>query len=282
MLTLLIASITASSPDAWVVLSRKAGVNGVKALDAAEAVAKTLDVPTRIPVQDVTVCKGKRACLLEMARKNQVEVLIAVEVAKVLDQGVLHVEAISVEEDGASLGTVDAEGKVDALVKTATPQLKGDLLKRVRLALGLDRPAAVAVVPPPPVSTPTPEPVIVSPPPMPELKTRVEPKRVNLVRLLPGIVGVALLGTGIGLRGAAGGEAEALRSQARMRTLGDLELDAIAQRGSTLQSVGLTGIALGVAGIGASVAWILFGEELYATISPTFGGAMVGVHGVIP
>lgn len=284
MLAMVLGAMTAASPDAWVVLSRKTGVTTATAMEVAESVAKRLEVPTRLPVQDVTVCKAKKACLIELARKNQVEVLITVEVAKIVNVGALRVESISVEEDGASLGSADAEGEVGKLVDVVSPKLV-PLLAKTKTALGLDRvaepPAPTPVVtapvppPPPPLVQPQPnEPTLVT--------TSVEPRRVTFVRLLPAIAGVALVGAGVGLRFAAESEAQTLRQQATMRTLSDRELEAIASRGSLTQTFSAVAIGAGIAGIGASLAWILFGGEVTASLVPGTSGGSVVISGEFP
>src|SRR5438105_1017228 len=100
-------------PEAWVVVTRRSGVAKPQALDFARAVSTTLaerGVPTPTPVDDATSCAAKVPCLMDLAQKKGVSVLVAVEAGSALDDVVLHVEALSVDEFGKKLATFDFTG----------------------------------------------------------------------------------------------------------------------------------------------------------------------------
>lgn len=151
-LTTLLSSSVNATPQAWVVLSRRTGVTAPKAMATAAEIASSLKgVPLPIALQDLTTCKAKKVCLLDAARKKSAAVLITVEVGAVLDDGTLRVEALSVDEDGRSLGVVDADGPVAGLVGKAAPKLAGDFSTSLRNALGLVPPPEPKPIPPAPL-----------------------------------------------------------------------------------------------------------------------------------
>lgn len=151
-LSTLISTSTAATPQAWVVLSRRTGVSAPKAMATATDVSAALKgVPLPIALDDLTTCKAKKVCLLDAARKKSAAVLVTVEVGAVLEDGTLRVEALSVDEDGKSLGVVDADGPVAGLVAKATPKLNGDFSTTLRNALGLVPPPEPKPVPPAPL-----------------------------------------------------------------------------------------------------------------------------------
>jgi hypothetical protein len=187
-LSALVSTTHAAAPQAWVVLSRRTGITGPKALAAAADVSSKLKgVPVPATVDDLTSCKAKRVCLIEAARKKQVAVLVTVEVGAVLDDATLRVEGLSIDEDGKSLGTVEADGPLAGLVAKAEPKLSGEFSTTLRSTLGL-------VPPPQPKVEPTPvvvAPLVTAPPPQ-------EPTPASAVTVAPAVTAEAKPGFGAG------------------------------------------------------------------------------------
>ncbi|MBE2254204.1 MAG: hypothetical protein IAE78_32040 [Myxococcus sp.] len=106
----------------------------------------------------------------------------------------------------------------------------------------------------------------------------------SMTRWIPAFVGGAVLLSGVGLRVAAGLDANTLRAQASMRTLSNMEIDAIASRGSTLQTLGWAGVGVGAAAIAASVLWVLLDVPPTAQVAvlPTRNGLEVGLSLELP
>lgn len=186
-LSALVSTSHAAAPQAWVVLSRRTGITGPKGLAAATEVSSKLKgVPVPATVDDLTSCKAKRVCLIEAARKKQVAVLVTVEVGAVLDDATLRVEGLSVDEDGKSLGTVEADGPLAGLVAKAEPKLSGDFSTTLRTTLGLVPPPQPKVEPPPVVA-----PLVTAPPPQ-------EPPPAPTVTPAPAVTAEAKPGFGAG------------------------------------------------------------------------------------
>ena len=208
---------TSATPQAWVVLSRRSGVAVPKALQAAKDVSARLSsagIPL-VEVEDVTTCKGKKVCLLELARKKQVPVLVTVELGAAMDDGTLRIEALSVDEDGKQLALVELDGPVGNLVPRSYPRLDGNLVPAVRNALGLNAPEPVVVAKPEPKPEPEPvkpAPVVeLVPPPMPPSVEAPAPSKPFFTT--PRVIGTILGGAGVaggvvaGIFGAQAGSA---------------------------------------------------------------------------
>lgn len=291
MLSLALCAVVATShaatPQAWVVLSRRTGITSPKALAAATDVASKLKgVPLVAAVEDLTTCKAKRVCLVEAARKKQAAVLVTVEVGAVLDDATLRIEGLSIDEDGKSLGVVDADGALASLVTKAEPKLSGEFSTTLRNTLGLTPPPQPKVEPPPVV------PMVTAPPP--ETKPEVTPPVVTPVVVAeakpfftPGrIAGVAVAGAGAAalvVGGVFGAQASAGAAKVKM-LCPDAQCtnpEAFTTYNQAAQSQNL-GVALSVAGgvalaAGAVVFLINPGGEApaaSAVVVPVQGGVM--------
>lgn len=289
MLSLALCAVVATShaatPQAWVVLSRRTGITSPKALAAATDVASKLKgVPLVAAVEDLTTCKAKRVCLVEAARKKQAAVLVTVEVGAVLDDATLRIEGLSIDEDGKSLGVVDADGALASLVTKAEPKLSGEFSTTLRNTLGLTPPPQPKVEPPPvvpmvtaPPADPKPTPAVVTPVVVAEAKPFFTPGR---------IAGVAVAGAGAAalvVGGVFGAQASAGAAKVKM-LCPDAQCtnpEAFATYNQAAQSQNL-GVALSVAGgvalaAGAVVFLINPGGEAPAAsaiVVPVQGGVM--------
>lgn len=290
MLSLALCAVVSTShaatPQAWVVLSRRTGITSPKAMAAAADVASKLKgVPMAAAVEDLTTCKAKRVCLVEAARKKQAAVLVTVEVGAVLDDATLRVEGLSIDEDGKSLGVVDADGALAALVTKAEPKLSGEFSTTLRNTLGLTPPPQPKVEPPPVV------PMVTAPPPetKPEVAPVVTPVVVAEAKpfFTPGrIAGVAVAGAGAAalvVGGVFGAQASAGAAKVKM-LCPDAQCtnpEAFTTYNQAAQSQNL-GVALSVAGgvalvAGAVVFLINPGGDApaaSAVVVPVQGGVM--------
>lgn len=291
MLSLALCAVVSTShaatPQAWVVLSRRTGITSPKAMAAANDVASKLKgVPMAAGVEDLTSCKAKRVCLVEAARKKQAAVLVTVEVGAVLEDATLRVEGLSIDEDGKSLGVVDADGPLAGLVTKAEPKLSGEFSTTLRNTLGLTPPPPPKVEPPPVV------PMVTAPPPEP--KPEVTPPPVTPVVVAeaktfftPGrIAGVAVAGAGAAalvVGGVFGAQASAGAAKVKM-LCPDAQCtnpEAFTTYNQAAQSQNL-GVALSVAGgvalaAGAVVFLINPGGDApaaSAVVVPVQGGVM--------
>lgn len=288
--TLLSSSMTAA-PQAWVVLSRRTGVSGPKAVATATEVASSLKgVPLPIALEDVTTCKAKKVCLLDAARKKQAAVLITVEVGAVLEDGTLRVEALSVDEDGKSLGVVDADGPVAGLVAKASPKLGGDFSMTLRNALGLVPPPEPKPVPPAPLVDAKP----VEPPPVTVAAAPVEVGKTAEPSFFTGgrIAGLVVGGAGavaLIVGGVFGLQASASAAQVKMLCPDGAQCtnpEAFARYKQAADAQNL-GVALSVGGAaalaaGAVVFFLNPGGSTTAMIVPTPTGAMGSVTFALP
>ena len=293
-LSALLSSSHAATPQAWLVLSRRTGVSAPKAMAAAGAVGQALSgVPLNISIEDQTICKAKRVCLLDAARKKGAAVLVTVEVGAVLEDGSLRVEAVSVDEDGRSLGIVEADGPVAGLVAKAAPMLAGDFSTTLRAALGLVPPPVPKMETPAPLVRVEPaelRPVEVKPPPPPTVGKAAEPSFFSGGRL----VGLGVAGAGAAalvVGGVFGLQASSAAAKVKMlcpegtQCTSPEAFTAYKQAGEAQN----LGVALSVGGAVALVAGaVLFfvnpGAEspATATLVPMPGGIMASVSVVLP
>lgn len=231
--TALISTLAAA--DVQVVVSRRSGVAKPQANDVAKAVLAGLDAKAfsvgKAPL-DGTSCNGKKPCLMALGRKEGAAGLVLLEVALVLDDGVVRAEAVSVEEDGRRVALAEYEGALTAKAaitqavqklnaplkalvagdsKPAEPAKPPEVTKPVEAA----KPPAVAVKPAPvsaPVSAPAPapapkpaEPPVVAATPPPPAPAVSEPPTEVSVQPAPaaGMSGVRVVGLVVGGLGVA-------------------------------------------------------------------------------
>jgi hypothetical protein len=103
------------------------------------------------------------------------------------------------------------------------------------------------------------------------------PPPIPFTRFVPGIAGGVLLAAGVGLRIAAGLEADTLRAHIKEPPqLTANEIVEIGRRGNSLQLFSALAMGVGVAGIATSVVWILVGgpPTASASVTPVAGGAV--------
>jgi hypothetical protein len=285
MLTLaLLYSLAASTPQTLVTVSRRSGVSAPKAMDLARQVAAQLEgVPQTLPLGDSTACKGKRLCLMTEARKLGATVLVTVEITRVLDDGSLRVEALSLDEDGKRLEQVLVEGPFEGLLEKATPSVRKELAAAVRATLGLvvvEVPLVEASPPPPPSVLPVASPVLEAP----SLTAPAQPAALSGGR----IAGLAIAGGGAAallVAGAFGVSAATQAANSRVlcpRDLGPCG-DPIALRDYTNAvraqnaSVALSVVGGAALAVGALVFFIDPGAKVSgasAVVVPVQGGAM--------
>jgi hypothetical protein len=284
MLTSVLLSVLVASPTVGVVLSKRGGVSLNDANARVLMVEKALGVPASVSGFDLSECGGKIGCLVKFGREKNFAVLVAVETASVLDEAIVSVRAISVEEDGKLLDTasVKAPGSaLDAALKTALMPM-GTKLKE-RLA------PQVVVAPPAPVAPPMPptergEDVK----PVPRVAgadtaglptTRVDDGVRTATRTgLSPIARWGPLGISLALVAAGGvsfGLSKGPATRLKNDTLNDAQIDELASRGQTLQTLGLIGLIGGGVSAAGSLIFALiypYEEQSVAVSGYAFGG----------
>jgi hypothetical protein len=161
-------------PEAWVVVTRRSGVAKPAALDLARTLSAALTergVPNPTPPDDAGNCNAKVPCLVELAQKKGVSVLITVEAGSALDDVVLHCEALSVEEFGKKVSTFDFTGPANTFAANLKDKVEEIFAPAVRGVLGLATPVAKA---PEAKPEPTPE---AKPPVVAEAPKPAEPSK---------------------------------------------------------------------------------------------------------
>jgi hypothetical protein len=282
LLALVLALVVhqASAPAPWVVLTRRQGVAQPSAAAQLAAVRGVLvegGVATP-PVGDLTKCQRKLPCLISEAKAKGASVLIAVESARVVDEAVVKVDLLSIDEDGRKVESVVAQGPNATILDVLSTQTRTVMLPAVKRALGLTEVPPVVVAPPP-----APLPIVVTtPPPPPPPVSVVEPAPTpatssTFVRWVPGLVGVAAAGAGVGVFLSAATERERL-------TAGGLEMNEVrplVESGKTKEGVGVGLMVGGGAAVLASVIWALAAPKAPATASlvPHATGAALVVGG---
>jgi len=287
-----------ATPTADVVLSRRSGVALPRAQELAANVAEVLKRSVTVGgPTDASACKGKRACLLEGARKRGVSVVVTVEVGAALSEGSLRVEALSVDEDGRSLALVESDGKVESLVESARAGLETRLVPALRAALGLTPkeapPPPPIVESPPPVVTP-PAVTVTEPPPVaipPAVTTTPEAPAsgwsgTKIAGVVLGGVGVLGLGLGAGFGIMTLGNASELNRRCPAGSpCTDPQAYASWQQASQSQTIAGLGAGIGGAAlIGGIVLFLASGSSAATppavTVSggPTAGGGMAEVR----
>ncbi len=274
-------------PEAWVVVSRRSGVAKPQALDLARTLATALaerGVPTPTPVDDASSCAAKVPCLVDLAQKKGVSVLVAVEAGSALDDVVLHVEALSVEEFGKKLSTFDFTGAPKEFSVNLKDKLEEFFAPSVRNTLGLGSPVAKVEPAPPPKKPEEPKPA--EPAPVVEKPAEPPPAAAVVVAKpsdsggigpmkIAGIAGMAigaiLLGTSIGF----GVNTLGLESQRKALCMpgaqcSDPQAFDLFDRARSSQTVGVTLAVIGgvVAAAGAVLFVLDLGGGSTATVTP--------------
>lgn len=259
MLFALCASALAASPvDVAVVVSRQDGVSQTlsKAHLAATVqvlTAKGLTV-TQPPI-DALSCAGKRPCLVSLMRGQRIPVLVTVELAGVLDEVVVFVEALSLEEDGRRLLRVETKsegGKVAPLADVLPPLADAiqTYLKPVEVAAAKPAPAPVTPPTPPAALVPAePAPTTAAPAPAPPSVTEkaTSPRALAWAPLLAAGTFGLTSGVFYGLMRSTEAEILMAGDRARVRQL--------VPHGETLQAI--SGVMLGLALANAAVGVVM-------------------------
>src|SRR4051794_23435504 len=127
-------------PEAWVVVTKRSGIAKPASMEMAKTIAETLTakgVPNATEPADLTSCNGRLTCLMEAAAKNKIAVLISVQVASVLEDVVIHAEALSVEEDARKVSTYDYEGPLRQFSADAVQKFDDNFVPAIRSTLGI-------------------------------------------------------------------------------------------------------------------------------------------------
>ncbi len=281
LFAVLVTAQTVTPADIAVVVTRREGVSKVQSTEVASHCADVLR-KGGLAVADKPVdglsCGGKKSCLVALGRKSQHSVLVLLETATILDDGVLRAEAVSIEEDGKRLAVSEYEGSLatPALLTPTFTKLVAPLLKATQ-----GKAAAAQAVPPPP--DPVVAPQAQAKPPEPAAVTPPEPAPTPVsapaaVTVTPPaatgpsgrtIAAVVLLAAGVAAgvgAGVAGGQALAenekvsmlcpVRNQCvdpQMPTRVNPEATAAAERARSAQTAGIilaaSGGALAVTGL---------------------------------
>lgn len=279
----LLLSASETRPEALVAISKRSGVARGQATELAKAFAATLKdkgVPVAGDVEDLVTCAGKIPCLVEAARKKGVAVLVILDVGKVLDDVVLHSEALSIDEDGRKVNAYDDEGAL-ADIQKGLGKLEVAFVPAIRTALGLSAPPSTPEI----VATPTGDPVkpgvetaaLKPPPPTPTVTSSSSggwsgSKIAGLTLLGVGAAGLITGGVfGILTLGTVGRRNTLCPSGVVCTNAEAINLDRSAR---TTQTVGLiSAIAGGVlAAAGATLFFVDFGGGSSATVTPETRG----------
>lgn len=167
MTTLLLAVLLAqTTPPNAVVLARKSGVTAEQTAAVVSLLVTEFakaGVPLAPSAVDGTSCKGKKACLVSLAGKRGLTKAVLLQVAKVLDDGVVTAECVAVEADGERLGSVDYEGPL-----ADEAGLRARFTALAQKVAGGSKPLAAAVPAPGPATPPAPVAVVTPPRPAPQ------------------------------------------------------------------------------------------------------------------
>jgi hypothetical protein len=279
----LVLSASETRPEALVAISKRSGVARGQASELAKTFAAALKekgVPVSGEVEDLVSCAGKTPCLVEAARKKGVAVLVTLDLGKVLDDVVLHSEALSIDEDGRKINAYDDEG-APADIQKGLGKLEAAFVPAIRTALGLSAPPSTPEI----VVAPTPEPVK---PAVTPAAVTAPPASVAVTTSSSGgwstskIAGITLLGVGaaglitggvfgILTLGTVAKRNEKCPANATCTSKEAFDLDAAARR---TQTVGLISAIAGgvIAAAGATLFFVDFGGGSSATITPETRG----------
>ncbi|MGC4120326.1 MAG: hypothetical protein QM765_38245 [Myxococcales bacterium] len=192
------AAPAAQTNDVAVLLTRRVDLARLTAGDILEAVSGAVEkeqlavLPAakvkaaKLPEADT--CAGKKACVLDQAKKLGAAVVVGVQVGSVGSSAApiaVYVEALRVS-DGASLADLTADVQRDSLKEIAGI---GDFAKRLREALG-PVPVATSTPEPTPAKDPEPKPatdstkvvLALTPPPPPPVEKTVPPEALGTTK----------------------------------------------------------------------------------------------------
>jgi hypothetical protein len=167
-------------PEAWVVVTRRSGVARPQALELARTLSTALKdrgVPNPTPADDAASCNAKVPCLVELAQKKGVSVIVTVEAGSALDDMVLHCEALSVEEFGKKLSTFDFTGPASGFAANLKDKVEEFFAPAVRGVLGVPTPGAPTAEKPE-EKKPEPKPAVVAETPKPVEQPVTKPPEV--------------------------------------------------------------------------------------------------------
>lgn len=282
----LVLSAAQTRPEVIVAISKRSGVARGPASDLAKSFLTTLKdkgVPVVGDVEDLVSCNAKVPCLVEAARKKGVAVLVVLDLGKVLDDVVLHSEALSIDEDGRKINAYDDEGAPKDIQKNLN-RLEVAFVPAIRTALGLSAPPSTPEVaetapiePVKPVEPAvTPPPAVTSAPPAAVATTASTgwstSKIAGLAILGVGAAGLITGGVfGILTLGTVGKRNALCPSGSPCTNAEAFKLDTAAR---STQTVGLiAAIAGGVlAAAGATLFFVDFGGGSSATVTPETRG----------
>jgi hypothetical protein len=260
-------------------------------MELAKAAAAQLTdsgIPSVIAVEDLTKCNGKKPCLIDLGRKQKVTAMVFIEVGTVLDEAFARAEAVSIEEDGKSLGVAEAEGRLEALTEGLKARVAVSLVPPLRTLLGLATPVVA-------VKEVTVAPVMVEAPPVPApekpvaVVVAVEPVPSKPFFTTTRVIGTVIAGLGVGTlvtSGIFGGSAAAAAGQqtslcpAGQPCTNPAAFAAYNSAASAQNtSLVLLGVGAGLAAVGVVVMLLPSGEATTVSMTPVPGGAAAVVSG---
>jgi hypothetical protein len=285
MLVLMTAAlVSASQPAAGIVVSKRGGVSLEVGLARAAKVRAALgESAAGLPIEDLTSCGGKRACLRDAATQRGWSTLVLIETATILDDVLLNVVLLTVDGQERAKGAVQArEAKLAEVLPAAlaTPALE------LRALLS---PSSVAAqtTPPPPESTGSATATDTSaastsrPGRDAETVATVDGPTRPLARWIPAAAGVLVLCAGLGFTGASLSTANRLRTEVFPSP--DVPT-GLAMTGATFQQVGrgllIGGSLVAVGGVVLALLWPAKAPAPVVLVSQH--GVVLGLGGAFP
>jgi len=272
-------------PEAWVVVTRRSGVAKPQALELARTLSAALTdrgVPNPTAPEDAASCNAKVACLVDLAQKKGISVIVTVEAGSALDDMVLHCEALSVEEFGKKLSTFDFTGPASGFAASLKDKIEEFFAPAVRGVLGVPTPGA-AVEKKPEEKKPEEKPAVVAEKPKPAEQPAAKPEVTQapassgggmstgrFVGIIAMGVGAVTLITSAVLGGLTLGSAGTYHSACPMNPCFDpAAYDAFKSAGTT-QNAGVALLVTGalIAAAGAVLFVLDLGGSSPATVTP--------------
>ncbi len=282
MLGLVLLVVHQAAPAPWVVLSRRQGVAQPAAAAQLATVRDALVVGPDIASQavgDLSKCQRKLPCLVKEARARGATLLVTVESARVVDEAVVKVDLLLVEEDGRKVESFVAEGPSATILEVLGEKTRAVMAPAVRRAAGIPDPVVAPVPAPPPVTPPAPvasaaPPLVIAPAPPPANAGG------SFVRWVPGLVGVAAAGAGVGTFLSAASERDRLSAGGLLSS----EVRPLVEAGKLKETLGLGLMVGGGAAVVTSLIWVLAAPSAPATVTvaPNASGGTLVVGGTFP